>query len=358
MEGTRQRCDCELGLDEAATGDLPHVCAWCGEAAELFYQGPLNWGAQRVHLRLPLCRSHQNHWRRQFWALYSLLGGACLMIVGVNLMARGGKLPQLSPEFLLTMAGALATGFGIITVCVSLGTHWVLVRCGIRIRHLGATYVTLMHVAPEFAEACRDHRRSKLVKGRSTAPPRPREEHREEPGPDVPLAEEARQALAVAAEEARGLGHDYLGTKHLLVGLRVSPTPAAKALQALGIDAEQIRQACRAATPQSPELLPGREVPATPAVRRALARAATEAHALNHATVRAGHLLLGVLREPENEAVQILLDLGITPEEAGRRTAAATHLLEGMMAKEDLDTREGLLPKGDRLPDADGRTVG
>ncbi len=84
-------------------------------------------------------------------------------------------------------------------------------------------------------------------------------------------------------------------------------------------------------------------MPSTPAVRRAIARAAAEAGALNHPTVRAVHLLLALLREPENEAVQLLLDLGVSPDEAARRVGGAVRFLEGVMLKEESVTR----PRGE-----------
>jgi hypothetical protein len=53
---------------------------------------------------------------------------------------------------------------------------------------------------------------------------------------------------------------------------------------------------------------------------------------MTHPSVRAGHLLLALLREPDNEAVQFLLDLGISPDEASRRVADAVRFLEGVMS--------------------------
>jgi hypothetical protein len=70
MAESGKRCDCELSLDEATTGDLPAVCVWCGEAAEFFPTAPLKYQSQRVRLRLPLCRRHASHWGWSAWAAW------------------------------------------------------------------------------------------------------------------------------------------------------------------------------------------------------------------------------------------------------------------------------------------------
>jgi ATP-dependent Clp protease ATP-binding subunit ClpC len=153
------------------------------------------------------------------------------------------------------------------------------------------------------------------------------------------LAEETLLVVEAAGLTARAMGHDHIGTQHLLVALLVCNTAAAQALEGLGLDAEPLREACRSATRLAAKQPAMTELPSTPAVRRAIARAATEAGNRNHSTARAAHLLMAMLREPENEAVQRLLDLGISPQEAEQRVEVAIRFLEGVMAKDESLTR-------------------
>jgi Clp amino terminal domain, pathogenicity island component len=344
MTGTRKRCDCELGLNEAKEGDLPPVCLWCGDATNQFYNLSLYYLGRRIRFRFPLCESDKNHWRYQSFPLWGIIGVAILIAVGIGLVTVSLDLPPSNPLiFLLADYGLLAV-LGLICFCILWIAHAVLATRSIRIRRLGRTSVTLTYVAPEFVEALRVYRLGLQVPGASHPFSSPNPETSELAAPDLPWGEESMQIVEVASLEARDLGHDYLGTNHLLLALRCTSTPAAKALQALGFDAEQLREACRAATPASSRSPSAREVPTTPAVRRAFAQAAVEAHTRNHASVRAGHLMLALLREPENEAVQLLLDLGVSPEEAGRRSVEAIQLLEGVMTREDVEARQGIAP--------------
>ncbi len=317
MTATRQRCDCELGLEEARTGDLPLVCAWCGDVTNRFYNVPLYYRGRRVGLRLPLCGSDRNHGRHRSIPLWCCLGGLILIVIAIFLIVMGTDLPPTGPVMLIMSAGGILELLGLVTMCVSFITYIVLTARGIRIRRFGGGRVTLMHVAPEFVEARRVYRHDRMH--RDDSPGwwwlAPKNDGQDEAAPEIPLADEASHLMHLAAQEARESGHGYLGTRHVLLALCVIFTPARKTLQTLGLDAEQLRESVPAAQDNPPAV----ELPSTPAVRRALAQAAREAHSLNHPTIRAGHLLLALLREPENEAVQRLLELGIEPEAAKLR---------------------------------------
>jgi hypothetical protein len=327
-----------LWLDEARKGDLPPVCVWCGKAARAFYPVPLDYWWRRVTLRLPLCGAHGGHWRHRAWARLCLVGGVCLACLGVALGALTAT-PTEIPRPLLAVASALTFVIGLLTIGGSLGARAFLRVTGIRVRRFGPGSVLLTPVATEFVEAHRAYRQERPGPSTRPAPPPPETDPSQVTEEGVPWGEEVHQVLEVAGLEARGLGHDYFGTGHLLLALRLARTPAARALQILGIDAEQVREACRAATPAGPGLAPGRVAPVTPAVRRALVRAGAEARALNYPSVRAGHVLLAVLREPENEAVQALLDLGISSDEVRRRVAEAIQFLEGVLSVDGTVTR-------------------
>jgi hypothetical protein len=270
-----------------------------------------------------------------------MIGGAFVTVFGISLIVIALKLTPAALGNLLLVAGSLFAALGCMAICGSVVTNGILAYVNIRIGRLGPVSVTLTNVAPEFVEAYRVH----LASGTERAALRgPAAEDVAHDGP--PRAEEMIQILHVAEQEVRSLGQDYLGTKHLLLALRVAPTAAVSALQTLGLGAEQIREACWAAVLVVRRMPETAALPATPAVRRALAAAGAEAQALNQPAVRAGHLLLALLREPENEAVQLVLNLGIPPEEARRRVVDAIGLLEGMITKGEFEARQGVTPGG------------
>jgi hypothetical protein len=271
-----------------------------------------------------------------------MIGGAFVTVFGISLIVITLKLTPAASGLLLLVAGSLFAALGCMAICGSFVTNGILAYVNIRIDRLGPMSVTLTNVAPEFVEAYRVH----LANGTERAAFRgPAAEDVAHDGP--PPAEEMIQVLHVAEQEARALGQDYLGTKHLLLALRLTPTTAVSAFQALGLSAEQLlREACWAAVLVVRRMPETSALPATPAVRRALAAAGAEAQALNQPAVRAGHLLLAMLREPENEAVQLLLNLGIPPEEARRRVVDAIGLLEGMITKGEFEARQGMTSGG------------
>jgi hypothetical protein len=126
---------------------------------------------------------------------------------------------------------------------------------------------------------------------------------------------QARQAVQLAYREAHRLGHDYLGTEHLLLGvLREGAGGVVRLLAACGTDAEKAyREVNASLTPGSGDVAWDR-LPLTPGTRRALHHAREEAAALHHPCVGPEHLLAGALREPDTTAAQLLLGLGVTLE--------------------------------------------
>jgi len=190
--------------------------------------------------------------------------------------------------------------------------------------------VVLLNVAPVFAAAYQAEHPNPLYRP-VRSPLHPSKESYAPIASDIPLAHETQTVLLAAWQEAHESGHDYIGTRHLLAALRTTPTEAAHALGALGIEEDQIRAPRESKAPSGVVRQASAELPYTPAVRRAISRAEAEAREHGHGSIRAAHLLLGILREPDNEAVQILLDLGISPEEAARRSADAIRLLESVM---------------------------
>ena len=123
------------------------------------------------------------------------------------------------------------------------------------------------------------------------------------------FTDRGRRVVVLAQEEARMLDHNYRGTEHLLLGLlRESGGVAAKALQSLGIGLEAVRHQVVEIIGEGHQA-PSGHIPFTPRVKKVLELSLREAQLLGHGYVSTGHLLLGLLREGDGVAVQVLVRL-------------------------------------------------
>lgn len=130
----------------------------------------------------------------------------------------------------------------------------------------------------------------------------------------------ARHVLTLAQEEARRLQHPYLGTEHLLLGLiQEGEGLAAKVLTNLGIDLNRLRQAVEEIVGPGERAVEG-EVCLTPRAKKVLELAADEARRLKHSFIGTEHLLLGLLRESDGIACEVLENLGIRLEQVRAET--------------------------------------
>ena len=121
----------------------------------------------------------------------------------------------------------------------------------------------------------------------------------------------ARRALGLAQEEAHRLGHSYIGTEHLLIGLaREGNGVAAQVLASLGADSDKIRGAVEIVVGRGDRAVQG-ESGLTPRAKRVLEFAVDEARRLGHHYVGTEHLMLGLLREREGIAAGVLERLGL-----------------------------------------------
>lgn len=126
------------------------------------------------------------------------------------------------------------------------------------------------------------------------------------------FTERARKVIVLAKEEARRFNHDYIGTEHLLLGLiREGEGVAAAVLQKLGLSLESIRLEVEKLVQPGPATQIQGDVPFTPRSKKALELSAEEARALGHNYIGTEHLLLGLIREGEGVASQVLLNLGL-----------------------------------------------
>ncbi|HTV61565.1 MAG TPA: ATP-dependent Clp protease ATP-binding subunit [Verrucomicrobiae bacterium] len=126
----------------------------------------------------------------------------------------------------------------------------------------------------------------------------------------------AQQVLALARKEADRFNHNYLGTEHLLLGLiKLGQGVAVNVLQKMGLDLETVRMAVEKKTGSGPDQKMMGNIPYTPRVKKVLALAAKEAKMLNHTYVGTEHILLGLLREGDGIAAQVLRDLDVDIEQ-------------------------------------------
>jgi ATP-dependent Clp protease ATP-binding subunit ClpC len=122
----------------------------------------------------------------------------------------------------------------------------------------------------------------------------------------------AQQVLALARKEADRFNHNYVGTEHLLLGLiKLGQGVAVNVLQKMGLDLETVRQEVEKLVGSGPENQMSGNIPYTPRVKKVLALAGKEAKALQHSYVGTEHILLGLLREGEGVAAQVLRKLEI-----------------------------------------------
>jgi len=126
------------------------------------------------------------------------------------------------------------------------------------------------------------------------------------------FTERARKVIVLAKEEARRFNHDYIGTEHLLLGLiREGEGVAAAVLQKMGLGLEAIRLEVEKLVQPGPSTQMQGDVPFTPRSKKALELSAEEARSLGHNYIGTEHLLLGLIREGEGVASQVLINLGL-----------------------------------------------
>lgn len=130
------------------------------------------------------------------------------------------------------------------------------------------------------------------------------------------FTERAQKVIAYAQEEARRLNHNVVGTEHILLGLiREGEGVAAKALQNLGVELSKVREQVERLIGVGPFTVQG-PIGYTPRAKRVLELALDESRRLKHNYVGTEHILLGLIREGEGVAAQVLANLGVSLERA------------------------------------------
>jgi len=128
------------------------------------------------------------------------------------------------------------------------------------------------------------------------------------------FTDRGRRVIVLAQEESRLLGHDHIGTEHLLLGLIAEEEGIAAAVLAeLGIDLETARSAVEEVVGRGDEMARG-HIPFTPRAKKALESSLREALDLNTDHIGTEHMLLGIVRDYEGAAAEVLAKHGASPE--------------------------------------------
>jgi ATP-dependent Clp protease ATP-binding subunit ClpC len=126
------------------------------------------------------------------------------------------------------------------------------------------------------------------------------------------FTERARKVIILAKEEAKRFNHDYIGTEHILLGLiKEGEGVAAAVLQNLGLSLEAIRLEVEKIVQPGPPTVVSGDIPFTPKAKKVIELATDEARNLGHNYIGTEHLLLGLIREGEGVASQVLANLGL-----------------------------------------------
>ena len=130
------------------------------------------------------------------------------------------------------------------------------------------------------------------------------------------FTDRARKVMALANQEAQRFNHEYIGTEHILLGLvKEGSGVGATVLKNLDVDIKKLRLEIEKLVKSGPDMVTMGKLPQTPRAKKVIGYAIEEARALNHNYVGTEHILLGLLRESEGIAAQVLMNLGLKLEE-------------------------------------------
>ena len=130
------------------------------------------------------------------------------------------------------------------------------------------------------------------------------------------FTDRARKVMQLANQEAQRFNHEYIGTEHMLLGLVKEGTGvAANVLKNLGVDLRKIRLEVEKLVQSGPEMITMGKLPQTPRAKKVIEFSMEEARNLNHNFVGTEHILLGLLREHEGVAAQVLMNLDLKLED-------------------------------------------
>jgi len=164
------------------------------------------------------------------------------------------------------------------------------------------------------------------------------------------FTDRARKVMQLANQEAQRFNHEYIGTEHILLGLiKEGSGVAANVLKNLDVDLRKIRLEVEKLVQSGPDMVTMGKLPQTPRAKKVIEYSMEEARNLGHNYVGTEHILLGLLREQEGVAAQVLMNLGLKLEEV--REEVLNLLGHGMEGAESSE-RPGVGSLGNPGPEA------
>ncbi len=152
------------------------------------------------------------------------------------------------------------------------------------------------------------------------------------------FTDRARKVMQLANQEAQRFNHEYIGTEHILLGLvKEGSGVAANVLKNLDVDLRKIRNEVEKIVQPGPDIVTMGKLPQTPRAKKVIEYSMEEARNLNHNYVGTEHILLGLLREQEGVAAQVLMNLGLKLEDV--REEVLNLLGHGMESAEGTSER-------------------
>ncbi len=166
------------------------------------------------------------------------------------------------------------------------------------------------------------------------------------------FTDRARKVMQLANQEAQRFNHEYIGTEHVLLGLiKEGSGVAANVLKNLEVDLRKIRLEVEKLVQSGPDMVTMGKLPQTPRAKKVIEYSMEEARNLNHNYVGTEHILLGLLREQEGVAAQVLMNLGLKLEDV--REEVLSLLGHGMEGGESGGERGGV-ERGGSQPETGG----
>ncbi len=171
------------------------------------------------------------------------------------------------------------------------------------------------------------------------------------------FTDRARKVMQLANQEAQRFNHEYIGTEHILLGLiKEGSGVAANVLKNLDVDLRKIRLEVEKLVQSGPDMVTMGKLPQTPRAKKVIEYSMEEARNLGHNYVGTEHILLGLLREQEGVAAQVLMNLGLKLEEV--REEVLNLLGHGMEGPEGAERAGGIpgAPGGGEAPRGKSKT--
>jgi ATP-dependent Clp protease ATP-binding subunit ClpC len=149
----------------------------------------------------------------------------------------------------------------------------------------------------------------------------------------------ARAAMKLSNQEAQRFHHEYIGTEHIVLGLvKEGSGLGVTILKNLDVDPQKIRLEVEKIVQFGPDMVTMGKLPHTPRAKKVIEYAMEEARGLSHNYVGTEHLLLGLLREQEGVAAQVLMNLGVQVDEVRERVVKLGTREPGAPAPEEPET--------------------